>query len=171
MPTIDPNAGLAPGQQYTLSMAESGVVGTIVGTNLDKVNADLSAGEDSGAIDIAAGAVASQSILYAVTQPPYDVTFTYTGDGTDSPMDVFQEFANVLNGFAFSWEYVICVGGTAAGTAAAQTQAQISAVAQTAVNAAKAVTNPSFLWPIVILAVIALFIFSGGVSVLRHATA
>jgi hypothetical protein len=171
LPTIDPNAGLAPGQQYTLSMAEAGIVGTVIGTNVDKVNADLSAGEDSGAIDIAAGAVASQSMLYAFSQPPYDITFTYTGDGSDSPMDVFQQFANVLNGFGFSWNFVICVGGTAAGTAAAQTQAQIGSAVSAVENAASLAASPSFLWPVVILVLVAVFVFSGGASILRHATA
>jgi hypothetical protein len=164
MATIDPNAGLTPGAQYTLSMSEGGLVGTVIGTNVDKVNSDLSAGLDSGAIDIAANAVASQSVLYALSQPPYDITFTYTGDGSDSATDVFNQFASVLAGFAFSWTYVICVGGTAAGSSAAQTQATLA-------SAASALTSPSFLWPIVILAVIFLFFYSGGASILKHATA
>lgn len=167
--TIDPNAGLTPGQQYTLSMQESGIVGTVIGTTLDKVNSDLAAGENSGAIDIAANVVASQSVLYVLTQPPYDVTFIYTGDGTDTATDVFNQLANCLNGFAFSWTYVICVGGTAAGSSAAQTQAQVGKAVDTIGNIASTVSSPSVLWPIVILAVIGIFIYSGGPSILKHA--
>lgn len=168
MITIDPSAGLIPGQQYTLSMSESGIVGTLIGTNLDKVNSDLAAGENSGMIDIAANLVASQSSIYVATQPPYDVTFTYTGDGTDNPTDVFNQFAAVLNGFGFSWNYVICVGGSAAGSSAAQTQAQVVSAATTLAGAAQAIASPSFLWPIVILAVIGVFLFSGGAPMLRR---
>ncbi len=160
MVTIDPNANLVSKQQYTLSMSAGGVFGTVIGTNVDSVNSELSAAESAGTIDIAQGCVASQSALYVLNQPPYDITFTYTGDGTDSASDVFQQFANVLEGFGFSWDYVTCVAGAAAGTSAAMTGAAVN-------NAANSLTSPGTLWAIALIALVVVFVMSGGPELAR----
>lgn len=153
--TIDPNANLAPGQQYTLSVLEGGVLGDIVGQSIDSVSAALN---NSSAVDVATGISVSQSVLSIFT---FDITFTYSGDGTDTPQDVFQEFAAALEATGYNWNYVTCTAGMQAGSAGAT-------AVKTVAGAIQSVTpSSSSLWAVALIALLAIFVFSGGPELMR----
>jgi hypothetical protein len=165
---LDPTVGLTPGAQYTLSMNESGgiLAALVVPPSALTVQQEL---VDDCSIDIATS-ISVQS-FQETNGTGYDVTFIYSGDGTDSANDVFQEFANSLSGIITSWNYLGIVVGATGFAAANSVTTQVSTAAS---NAAAAI-NPlipssSSLWAIAIIAIVAVFVFSGGIGVVRGAT-
>jgi hypothetical protein len=142
------DAPLTNGKSYTMSM-QAGVA-TIV-ASVDQLTTDL---ENSAAVDLAS-AIQTNKQFFSVST--YDVTFTYTGDGTDTVADVFNEFASALDGWFASWKFIACVEGTTPGTGSSTKDPPSFPTA-------------SSLWAIVVIGLIVLFFFSGGASLVRRAT-
>jgi hypothetical protein len=155
MNPIDPNAALVTGRQYTLSMSVSGL-GILENQSVDSITQQL---EQSGQVDLATAIQTNSSLLHPLT---YDVTFTYSGDGTDAAMDVFQEFTNALNGPISTWNFISVASGAAAGTGTA---------GELPPGAASLLPGASSLWAIALIAIVAVFFFSGGSSLLRRVMA
>jgi hypothetical protein len=156
MNPLDPNASLTMGTQYTLSMSVSGVVGVLANQSVDSITQQL---EQSAAVDLATGIQTNSPLLHPST---YNVTFTYSGDGTDSAIDVFSEFANALNGFDKTWDFIAIASGAAPGTGGAGTVPP---------GTLPALPGASSLWAIALIVIVAVFFFSGGASLVRRVTA
>lgn len=151
MPALDPNAALTPGAQYTLTM-EAGAATSV--SSVDAITQEL---VNSNAVDLATSIQTNKQLLSVLA---YDVTFTYTGDGTDSGLDVFNEFHSVLSGWFSSWTFVAIAQGTTPGTGSATGGLDLTKL-----------VSSSSLWAIAVIALIVVFLLSGGTSVIRRVAA
>jgi hypothetical protein len=161
-------AGLTPGQTYTMTLTEGGLgllataAEQAIGSAASSVQSSLNG---CAGVDIASNISVTQT-CFGLSN--FQITFQYSGDGTDSATDVFNEFANALESLGTSWSYVGTVTGgptnCALGNAQAATVSAAKAVAKTACNIAN---SPSSLWAIAIIGIIAVFVLSGGVGAAR----
>lgn len=161
MAVVDPGAGLINSQQYTMTVNQTaGLLAPLVipPSALD-VTATL---ENSPAVDLATSIVVNS--YQQMNGLAYDVTFTYTGDGTDSGADVFNEFADALDGLITNWNLISMSTGAAGLAATSGISGQASAAVAAVQNA---LPGSSSLWAIAVIAVLAIFVLSGGVGVAR----
>ena len=145
MTLLTPDTRLTNGQTYTMSLT-AGFLSA--GVPVDQVTATL---VNSPVVDIAEGIQTNQDFWSLKT---YNVTFTYTGDGTDTVSDVFNEFANALDVGLSSFDFLACTTGTVPGTGS---------------GAANPPTLPTTgaLWAYVAIGVLLIFVASGGIGVVR----
>lgn len=114
---------------------------------------------NSTAVDLATS-ISVQS-YQEVNGTAYDITFVYTGDGTDSATDVFQEFASALEGLITNWNYLGTSNG-AAGVAKCQ-----SVTNQVKCTVASVTPSSTSLVAIAVIALAVIFVASGGIGVAR----
>jgi len=155
---------LTPGSTYTMSIRQGGVLGYFEpATSGDSLTSTL---DNSGLVDLATNITVTQNTL--ATPYDFNVTFTYSGDGTDQLSDVFNEFVSALASFGTNWTFVLCVEGTQAGTQAATAGAAISNAASSLSKTASSLFgSPGSLWAIAVIALIVVFLLSGGPSLIR----
>jgi hypothetical protein len=146
---------LSPGTQYTMTI-ECSVLGALENQSGESITAQLIG---SCNVDLASAISVTTPLLSPTT---YNVTFIYTGDGTDSVADVFQEFASALEDLITNWNYVQCTVGATPG-AAGSTLGGASTPCLPSLQ-----TSSSFLWAVAAIGLILVFVISGGPELARQ---
>lgn len=141
------------GQVYTMSLLEGGIFGDVVGQGIDSATSALQT------VSGVSGLKVSQSFLSIYT---FDITFTYTGDGADTVAAMYQNFADALGHWGYTWDYVTTVTGTQSGSAGGD-------ATQTIKDAITSVTpSTGSLWAIAVIGLLAVFLLSGGAAATRR---
>src|SRR5271157_849573 len=148
MPALDINSFLTPGTQYTMSFSMS---------TLAYVTNAFDNGPLLAALQGMSG-VSSVSVNFpTMTKEQVDVTFIYSGDGSDVAANlagaIIQAFDSATSG---SYDYIGTVSGA---TAPGFKPLDVSAL----------VRSSSGLWALAVIAIVAVFLFSGGAGLVRRA--
>jgi CheY-like chemotaxis protein len=160
MPALDINEFLVRGQQYTMSFSASALNYITAGAF------DLSALD--AALQGMSGLSGTQVISSGWFSAQVNVVFTYDGDGTDMVAQIVQDILTAFtNATVGSWTYVGTLSsslktGDAVAGVGKQTAGEIGAAVSGVLP-----NLSSGLWAVVVIALIAVFIFSGGIGVTK----
>lgn len=159
MPSLDLSEFLAPGQVYTITVSPGGVVSYLEHPDVGALTAAL---QGLNFMDAPGLAVTTPVQLGGTDY--YNVTFSYSGDGSDVVAGLYQEIADAFAGAtAVSvWNFV----GANQGAGGVQQQDQSGNVSLPSVSSL--LGSSGSLWAIVAILIIAAFLFSGGSGALRR---
>lgn len=138
--TLDVSDFLSPGGRYTITVNEPTLA---TGTNIDTILGSLQ------------GISTMSHVVLARNGWDFDVTFTYTGDGTDVVANLFQQIADRLDSWYGSWSYVGAYRGAVGAGTGTKTNISIPAF------------SSSGLWAIAIIVLLIVFVMSGGAGLAR----
>jgi hypothetical protein len=172
MRIVNLNDFLVRGTAYTMSLKEGGVLGDIVGTSIDTATAAL-----QGVANVSNIRVSQAWTSFFV----FDISFTYTGDGSDVAAGIYQAFADALSGMGYSWDYITTTGPDSSSNQGIAPEAgsgdvvQLAgiqnAIGDAASSLTKFVPSGSSLWAIAAIGLLAVFLLSGGAPAVRRMVA
>jgi hypothetical protein len=158
MPAIDVSTFLANGQQYTVSFAQSG---------WNPIRAGVA--DVTSALQFIPNVknltVALKGGVFGLFANQYDVTFVYTGDGSDVLANLVEPMTQALDQLETLASFDFLGASTGAAGVAPNTTPGDSP------GLPGLIPSSSSLWAIVIVAVLIVFVMSGGASVLRRVAA
>jgi hypothetical protein len=141
--TLDQSDFLVSGERYTITVNEPTLA---TGTSIDTILAELQ------------GIPTMSHISLSRVGWNFDVTFTYTGDGSDVVANLFAQIVDRLDTWYGTWNYVAAYhGGTGAATG-------------TKITPSIPALSTSGLWAIAIIAIVLVFVLSGGIGLARGVT-
>lgn len=157
MPSLDLSQFLTPGQQYTITVTPGGFVSYLEHPDVGSLTAALQGLNYMNA----PGLTVSTPAQIGGTDY-YNVTFEYSGDGSDVVAGLYQQIADAFAAATSvsTWNFVGANQG--AGGVAQQNQSG------SLPSISSLVPSSGSLWAIVAILVIAAFLFSGGSSALRR---
>jgi hypothetical protein len=147
---LDVNTFLIRGTQYTLALKPSFL------SALDFESYDSLTSKVAGLSNL------SGAYFHAGTSGlmsnEVDCTFTYSGDGSDVVANIYQQVTDAIDGTFGNYDFVGMTQG-AAGTD------------ETGGTPLPTLPSSSYLWAFAALAIIALFVYTGGATATRRALA
>lgn len=159
---ISNSGALQPGVQYTFSFKPSGALSVVYRPSLSDVTAVI---DGVGGVD-ALAVVVQPASFFSIGSDQFNVTFTYNGDGSDTVESMTSDMLDALSSLSTAFQFIAAYQGGSG------TPADTSGVSED-IHAAAAAVIPSTgsLWAIALIAIVVLFFFSGGASVVRRALA
>lgn len=159
MPSLDLSQFLTPGQQYTITVEPGGVMSYLEHPDLGSLTAAL-----QGLNFMSAPGLTVTTPVQLGGTDFYNVTFEYSGDGSDVVAGLYQEIADAFAAATSvsTWNFV----GANQGAGGVAQQNQSGSLGLPSISSL--VPSSGSLWAIVAILVIAAFLFSGGSSALRR---
>lgn len=153
MPSIDINTFLKRGQLYTITFKSSGWYKPL----LDTITSEL---QYIPGIGNATATYSGGLLGTGFFSDQLDVTFLYTGDGSDVIANIVQNMLDQISGTFAQFDYV------GAYTGATGTPTEVDKVT----DPIKSLTNPTSLWAIAIILIVVVFVASGGIGITKQFT-
>jgi hypothetical protein len=157
---LDLSEFLMPGKTYTITVTPGGVVSYLEHPDVGALTAAL---QGLNFMDAPQLAVATPVQVGGTDY--YNVTFTYSGDGSDVVAGLYQEISDAFSGATAVtvWNFV----GASEGGAGVPQQDQTGKLP----SLPSVIPASGSLWAIVVILLIAAFMFSGGSSFLKRVLA
>jgi hypothetical protein len=158
---LDISSFLQQGSQYTFSLTPSGLISNFYRPSSDDV---LTALQGVPGLD-ALAVVVQPASFFSLGADQFNVTFVYSGDGSDTVASMAGQLIDALSGLSTSFSFVSAYGGPAGAPA------DTSGLTQAANSLSNVVPSTGSLWAIALIGLIVIFLLSGGAQIVRRAAA